>query len=244
MLKALQKSIKEFDFYFFCHSFDYSSISKNDLLLFFQTPLWFQSVMFYTNWYYRTLTIVSPPNHWNSFNCSLTNEFENDYFNNRYEQLKMSRIKRIFLNDKQKPFYTNEFFHLIKSIFINLQILEIDFYFHLIDYQNNYSSKEYPKWSTIHTLIIVNNDNVTPLFKLLTNLNHLVIDYHLLLTIIDNSYSIEQHLQEIFIHFQPNKHIQLDNHFKDQIRRLYGLNARILSWTNFKLYQIPYSTFQ
>lgn len=234
MLEPLKRSLKQFYFYFFCHSLDDSSIDTNDLLLSFQTPVWLhdQSVMFFTNSFYRTYTIVSPPYNCRNFNCSLTNEFSNYQLNRPQEELKMPRIKRVFLNDKQQPMYTDRFFQVLKSIFINLRILEIGSNFHLID--NNNSWKEDAKLSTVHTLFIVNNQdhlNVKRLFKLLPNLCRLVIDYDLLVASIYDVYSIEyqyQQLQEILIHFQPNQHIELDDDFKNRVKFVYG-NAKILS---------------
>jgi hypothetical protein len=165
----------------------------------------------------------------------LTNEFLNYRLNNRQEDLKMPRIKRVFLNDKQQPVYTDRFFQVLKSIFINLQILEIGSHFHLID---NNSWKEDAKLFTVHTLIIVNNQdhlNVKRLFKLLPNLYRLVIDYDLLVASTDDLYSVEreeqyqyQQLQEILIHFQPNEHIDLDDDFKTRMKLVYG-KAKILS---------------
>jgi hypothetical protein len=139
----------------------------------------------------------------------------------------MSRIKRIFLNDKQQSVYTDRFFQVLKSIFINLQIVEIGSDFHLID---NNSWKEDAKLSTVRTLIIVNNQdyhNVKYLFKLLPNLYRLVIDYDLLVA---SLYSIErqEQLQEILIHFQPNQHMDLDDDFKTRVKLVYG-KAKILS---------------
>ncbi|CAF1145255.1 unnamed protein product [Rotaria sordida] len=224
MLESWKRSLKQFYFYFFCHSLDGSSIDADDLLSSFQTSLWLhdQSVMFFTNSFYQTYTIVSPPYDCRNINCSLTNEFLNYQLNNRQVELKMPRIKRIFLNDKQES------------------ILEIGSNFHLIDnYDNNNNSwKEDAKLSTVHTLIIVNNQdhlNVKRLFKLLPNLYRLHIDYDLLVASLYDLYSIErqekyqyQHLQEILIHFQPNQHIELDDDFKNRVKLVYG-KAKILS---------------
>jgi hypothetical protein len=232
MLEPLKRSLKQFYFYFFCHSLDHSSVYEDDLLLSFQTPLWLhdQSVMFFTNSFYRTCTIVSPPSDCQKFNCSLTNEFLNYRLNNRQEDLKMLRIKRVFLNDKQQPGYTDRFFQGLKSVFINLQILEIGSDFHLSD---NNDWKEDAKLCTVHTLIIVNNQdhlNVKRLFQLLPNLYRLVIDYDLLVASTDDFYSMgkQEQLQEILIHFQPNQHIDLDENFKARVKLVYG-KAKILS---------------
>lgn len=239
MLESWKKSLKEFHFYFFCHSLDISSISSDDLLLSFQTSIWLnnQFVMFFTNSFYQTYTIISPPYNCQKLNCSLTNEFINyrlNYYS--YEQLKMPQIKRIFLNDKQQSIYNDQFFKVLKSIFTNLQILEIGSNFHLID--NNTLWNEHEKLSTVHTLIIVNNQdhlNVKSLFKFLPNLSSLIIDYDLLVACINHLYSIErqeQHqyprLQEILIHFQPNQHIELDHNFKNRLKLLFN-NVKILS---------------
>jgi hypothetical protein len=146
----------------------------------------------------------------------------------------MPRIKRVFLNDKQQPVYTDRFFQVLKSIFINLQILEIGSHFHLIDNDDNKNSwKEDAKLSTIRTLIIVNNQdylNVKRLFKFLPNLYRLVIDYDLLVASIYDLDSVErqEQLQEILIHFQPNQHIELDDELKNRVKLVYG-NAKILS---------------
>jgi hypothetical protein len=233
MLEPLKKSLKKFYFYFFCHSFDDLSIDADDLLSSFQTPIWLhdQSVMFFTNSFYQTYTIVSPPYDCRNFNCSLTNEFLNYQLNNRQEEIKMPRIKRIFLNDKQQPIYTDRFFHVLKSIFINLQILEIGSNFHLID--NDNSSKEDAKLSTVRTLIIVNNQdhlNIKRLLRFLPNLYRLVVDYDLLVASTYDLYTIEKQvqLQEILINFQPNQHIELDDDFKNRVKLVYG-NAKILS---------------
>jgi hypothetical protein len=241
MLEPLKRSLKQFYFYFFCHSLGDSSVYADDLLLSFQTPLWLhdQSVMFFTNSFYQTCTIVSPPYNCRNFNCSLTNEFLNYRLNNRQEEVQMARIKRVFLNDKQQPMYTDRFFQVLKSIFINLQILEIGSNFHLIENDDNKNSwKEDVKLSTVRTLIIVNNQdhlNVKRLFKLLPNLYRLVIDYDLLVASTYDLYSIErqeqyqyQQLQEILIHFQPNQHIELDENFKNRVKLVYG-KAKILS---------------
>ncbi|CAF4250958.1 unnamed protein product [Rotaria sp. Silwood2] len=241
MLEPLKRSLKQFYFYFFCHSLDDSSVNADDLLSSFQTSLWLhdQSVMFFTNSFYQTYTIVSPPYDCKKFNCSLTNEFLNYRLNNRQEKFKMPRIKRIFLNDKQQPVYTDRYFQVLKSIFINLQIIEIGSNFHLIDNDgNNNSWKEDAKLSTVRTLIIVNNQdhlNVKRLFKLLPNLYRLIIDYDLLVASTYDLYSVErqeqyqcQQLQEILIHFQPNQHIELDDDFKNRVKLIYG-EAKILS---------------
>jgi len=236
MLEPLKRSLKQFYFYFFCHSLDNSSVYTDDLLTSFQTPLWLhdQSVMFFTNSFYQTCTIVSPPYDCQHFNCSLTNEFLNYRLNNRQKEFKMPRIKRVFLNDKQQSVYTNRFFQLLKSIFINLQILEIGSHFHLIDNDDSKnSSQEDAKLSTVRTLIIVNNQdhfNVKRLFKLLPNLYRLVIDYDLLVASTYDLYSVErqEQLQEILIHFQPNQHIELDDDFKNRVKLVYG-KAKILS---------------
>ncbi|CAF1218376.1 unnamed protein product [Rotaria sp. Silwood1] len=241
MLEPWKRSLKQFYFYFFCHSLDESSVDANDLLSSFQTPIWLhdQTVMFFTNSFYQTYTIVSPPYDCRNFNCSLTNEFLNYRLNNRQAEFKMPRIKRVFLNDKQEPVYTDRFFQVLKSIFINLQILEIGSSFHLIDNGDNTNSwKKDAKLSTVHTLIIVNNQdhlNVKRLFKLLPNLYRLVIDYDLLVASIYDLYSMERQeqyqynqLQEILIHFQPNQHIELDDDFKNRVKLVYG-KAKILS---------------
>ena len=237
MLEPLKRSLKQFYFYFFCHSLDDSSIYADDLLASFQTSLWLhdQSVMFFTNSFYQTCTIVSPPYDCRNFNCSLTNEFLNYRLNNRQEEFKMPRIKRIFLNDKQQPVYTDRFFQVLKSIFINLQILEIGSNFHLIknDDDKDNSWKEDATLSTARTLIIVNNQdhlNVKRLFKLLPNLYRLVIDYDLLVASTCDLYSVErqEQLQEILIHFQPNQHIELDDDFRNRVKLVYG-KAKILS---------------
>ncbi|CAF4642631.1 unnamed protein product [Rotaria sp. Silwood1] len=241
MLEPWKRSLKQFYFYFFCHSLDESSVDANDLLSSFQTPIWLhdQTVMFFTNSFYQTYTIVSPPYDCRNFNCSLTNEFLNYRLNNRQAEFKMPRIKRVFLNDKQEPVYTDRFFQVLKSIFINLQILEIGSSFHLIDNGDNTNSwKKDAKLSTVHTLIIVNNQdhlNVKRLFKLLPNLYRLVIDYDLLVASIYDLYLMERQeqyqynqLQEILIHFQPNQHIELDDDFKNRVKLVYG-KAKILS---------------
>ncbi|CAF3757750.1 unnamed protein product [Adineta steineri] len=230
MLEPLKRSLKQFYFYFFCHSLADPSVNVDDLLSSFQTSSWLQdqSVMFFKNSFYQTYTIVSPPYNCHNFNCSLTNEFLNYRLNNRHEDMKMPRIKRIFLNDKQQPMYTIRFFTMLQFIFINLQILEIGSSFHLMenDDNNNYSCKTDTKLTTVHTLIIVNNQdhlNVKRLFRLLPNLYRLVIDYDLLVASIYDLHSVErqekyqyQQLQEILIHFQPNQHIELDDDFKNR----------------------------
>ncbi|CAF1228152.1 unnamed protein product [Adineta steineri] len=242
MLEPLKRSLKQFYFYFFCHSLADPSVNLDDLLSSFQTSSWLQdqSVMFFTNSFYQTYTIVSPPYNCHNFNCSLTNEFLNYRLNNRHEDMKMPRIKRIFLNDKQQPMYTIRFFTMLQFIFINLQILEIGSSFHLMenDDNNNYSCKTDTKLTTVHTLIIVNNQdhlNVKRLFRLLPNLYRLVIDYDLLVASIYDLHSVErqekyqyQQLQEILIHFQPNQHIELDDDFKNRVKLVYG-EAKILS---------------
>lgn len=239
MLEPWKRSLKKFYFYFFCHSLDASSIFEEDLLSSFQTPIWLhdQSVMFFRNSFYQTYTIVSPPSDCRKFNCSLANEFLNYQLNNRQEQLKMPRIKRIFLNDKQQSLYADQFFQVLKSIFINLKILEIGSNFHLIENKDN-SSKEDAKLFSVRTLIIVNNQdhlNVKHLLKLLPHLYRLEIDYDLLVTNTYDSYSIERQeqyqypqLQEILIHFQPNQYIELDDDFKNRVKLVYS-NAKILS---------------
>jgi predicted MPP superfamily phosphohydrolase len=135
----------------------------------------------------------------------------------------MPGIKRIFLNDKQQPEYTDRFFQNLKSIFTNLRILEIGSNFHLIDNNSlNYDAQ----LSTVHTLIIVNNQdhrNVHCLFKLLPNLYRLVIDYDLLVASMER----QEQLQEILIHFQPNQHIDLDEDFKMKLKVIYR-KAKIL----------------
>lgn len=241
MLEPLKKSLKEFYFYFFCHSLDGSPISEDQLLSSFQTSSWFndQLVMFFRNSFYHTYTVVSPPSYCRAFNCSLTNEFLNYRLNNPSEVLKMPKIKRIFLNDKQQPLYTDQVFQVLKSVFIRLRILEIGSNFHFIENTNeNNSFEEDKKLSTVHTLIIVNNQihfNVKRLLKLLPNLSRLVIDYDLFVAHMDDCYSLSkqelsqyERLQEILIHFQPNQHIQLDDHFKNRVKLIYT-NAKILS---------------
>jgi hypothetical protein len=234
MLEVLKQSLKQFYFYFFCHSLENSLINADDLLLSFNTPLWLhdQSVMFFSNSFYQTYTIISPPYDCRNFNCSLTNEFINYRLNNRCEGLKMPRIKRIFLNDKQQPVYTHKFFQMLKSIFLNLRILEIGSNFHFMDNEN--SCREDTKLSSVHTLIIVTNQdhlNVKYLLKFLPNLYRLVIDYDLLIASLDDFYPTErqkQQFQEILIYFQPNQHIELDDNFKDRIELIFG-NVKILS---------------
>ncbi|CAF1450350.1 unnamed protein product [Adineta ricciae] len=232
MLEAWKGSLKEFYFYFFCHSLGDAFVDPNTLLSSFQTSTWLrdQTVMFFTNSFYRTCAIVSPPSHCRSFNCSLTNEFLNYRVNNQYLQLTMPRIKRIFLNDKQQPVYTNRFFRVFGSIFVNLQILEIGSNFHLADNENQHDDLKLP---TVRTLIIVTNQdylNVQRLLKLLPNLSRLVIDYDLLVaSTYDLSYTMENRnqLQEILIYFQPNQHVELDDELKNRVKFVYG-NAKIL----------------
>ena len=234
LLETLKKRLKEFDFYLFCYSID--KYCSDDLLSSFQSPIWMkdQLVMFFSNSYYKTLTIISPPNHCRSLNCSITNEFLNYRLNNSNEQLKMSKMKRIFLNDKQKPLYNNQFFYSFKSIFVNLEIIEIGSHFHLIDNDENSLSRKDWKLSSVNTLIIVNNDNylnLQCLLKLFPNLVRLVIDYHLLCNYLNDSYSIDQQydqLKEMLIHFKPNEHIYLNDQFKQRIQFTFQ-NAQILS---------------
>ncbi|UJR16453.1 hypothetical protein I4U23_003355 [Adineta vaga] len=159
MLEPWKRFLKQFYFYFFCHSLGDSIVDTDVLLSSFQTSLWSpdQLVMFFTNSFYQTCTIVSPPFDCRSFNCSLTNEFINYRLNNPYNALKMPRIKRIFLNDKQKSVFTKRYFQILKSVFINLQILEIGSSFHLND--NSDWKDDDPKLLTVHTLIIVNNQD-------------------------------------------------------------------------------------
>ncbi|CAF1218063.1 unnamed protein product [Didymodactylos carnosus] len=231
ILELFKQSLNQFCFYFFCHSLEDLSISLDDLLSSFQSSLWLhdQSVMFFTNSFYQTYTIVPPPYHCRRFSCSLIDEFLNYRLNNPHEDIKMPRIKRIFLNDQQQPIYTYQFFRVLKSIFINLQILESGSNFHLIN-----SSKADVKLSTVYTLIKVTNQdhqNVKRIIKLLPKLRHLFI----VLASTNDFYSTEaqeqnkyHHLQEIIIYFQPNQRIQLDDDFKNRVKPVYS-NAKISS---------------
>ena len=218
--------LKQLSFYFFCYSIDQTILinNRNDFLSSFQT----QPVMFFTNSFYQTCTIISPAYVCDKFNCSLTNEFLNYEVNYQFEQLTMPRIKRIFLNDRQQPIYTRKFFQLIKSIFLNLKILEIDSSFHLIDDLH----LELP---TVRTLIIITNEdplNIQYLLKSLPNITRLVIDYDLFVSSPNN---LHFSLQEILIHFKPNQHIQLTDDFKDQIKLVCG-HAKLLFLNNVKIF--------
>jgi hypothetical protein len=99
---------------------------------------------------------------------------------------------------------------------------------------NENSCREDTKLSSVHTLIIVTNQdhlNVKYLLKFLPNLYRLVIDYDLLIASLDDFYPTErqkQQFQEILIYFQPNQHIELDDNFKDRIELIFG-NVKILS---------------
>ncbi|CAF0811488.1 unnamed protein product [Didymodactylos carnosus] len=235
MLEPFKRSLKQFYFYFFCHSLDDLSINALDLLSSFQTLAWsHQPVMFFTNSFYQTYTLVSPPRDCQKFNCSLTNEFLNYYLNNRQEELKLPRITRLFLNDKQQPMYTYKFFRLLKTVFTNLQILEVGSSFEL----HNDNLENDVTLDTVRTLIITNNQDhcvVKHLFKLLPNLYRLAIDYDLLINVTDELYFEQQQdkfqytpLNEILIHFPPNQHTEITDDLKHKIKFSFK-NAKILS---------------